>query len=279
VTLVSGTQSIGQGIQTSYAQIVAELLGTSPQAVRVVQGDSDVAKTGGGAGGSRSLQVGGTAALAGARALIEHGRELAAKALEAAPVDIEFVAGRYRIAGTDRSIALPELAARQPERRISVAHTETVQGQTWPNGCYVCEVEVDPDTGVINVARFTALDDIGRVMNPLIAEGQVHGGVAQGIGQALMEQSVYDETGQLLTGSFMDYAMPRAELVPALESAFEESIPTAVNALGAKGVGESGVHGAMPAVVNAVLDALADRGVKELDMPLTSEKVWRALHR
>jgi len=279
VTLVSGTQQIGQGIQTSYTQIIAELLGVLPEAVRVIQGDTDVAKTGGGAGGSRSLQVGGSATLIGTRALIETGRALAAKELEAAAVDIEFADGRYRIAGTDRSIGLAELAAKQPERRISIAHSETVKGQTWPNGCQVCEAEVDPDTGVVRLARLVAVDDVGRVMNPLIAEGQVHGGMMQGIGQALMEQSVYDENGQLLTGSFMDYAMPRADVLPELATGFDESVPSALNPLGAKGVGEAGCHGAMPAVVNAVLDALAERGVAELDMPLTSEKVWRALAR
>ncbi|MGA8052153.1 MAG: xanthine dehydrogenase family protein molybdopterin-binding subunit [Burkholderiales bacterium] len=279
VTLISGTQQIGQGIQTSYAQIVAELLGVPPEAVRVIQGDTDFAKTGGGAGGSRSLQVGGSAALVGARVLIDAGKPLAAKELEAAAVDIEFAEGRYRIAGTDRTIGLAELAAKQPERRISVSHTETVKGQTWPNGCQVCEAEVDPETGEVRLARLVAVDDVGRVMNPLIAEGQVHGGMMQGIGQALMEQSVYDENGQLLTGSFMDYAMPRADALPELESGFDESVPSALNALGAKGVGEAGCHGAMPAVVNAVLDALAGHGVTELDMPLTTEKVWRALCR
>jgi carbon-monoxide dehydrogenase large subunit len=279
VTLVSGTQQIGQGIQTSYAQIVAELLGVPPEAVRVIQGDTDVAKSGGGAGGSRSLQVGGSATLMGARALIETGKALAAKELEAAALDIEFADGRYRIAGTDRSIGLAELAGKQPERRISVTHTETVKGQTWPNGCQVCEAEVDPDTGVVRLARLVAVDDVGRVMNPLIAEGQVQGGMMQGIGQALMEQSVYDENGQLLTGSFMDYAMPRADVLPDLATGFDESVPSALNPLGAKGVGEAGCHGAMPAVVNAVLDALAERGIAELDMPLTPEKVWRALAR
>jgi aerobic carbon-monoxide dehydrogenase large subunit len=279
VTLVSGTQQIGQGIQTSYAQIVAELLGVPPEAVRVIQGDTDIAKTGGGAGGSRSLQVGGSATLIGARALIETGKALAAKELEAAAIDIEFAEGCYRIAGTDRSIGLAELAAKQPERRISIAHSETVKGQTWPNGCQVCEAEIDPDTGVVRLARLVAVDDVGRVMNPLIAEGQVQGGMMQGIGQALMEQSVYDENGQLLTGSFMDYAMPRADVLPELATGFDESVPSALNPLGAKGVGEAGCHGAMPAVVNAVLDALAERGVAELDMPLTSEKVWRALAR
>jgi carbon-monoxide dehydrogenase large subunit len=279
VTLVSGTQQIGQGIQTSYAQIVAELLGVPPEVVRVIQGDTDVAKSGGGAGGSRSLQVGGSAALVGSRKLIEEGKALAAKELEAAAVDIEFAAGRFRIAGTDRSIGLTELAAKRPGRRIAITHSETVKGQTWPNGCQICEAEVDPDTGLVRLARLTAVDDVGRVMNPLIAEGQVHGGMMQGIGQALMEQSVYDETGQLLTGSFMDYAMPRADLVPELATGFDESVPSALNPLGAKGVGEAGCHGAMPAVVNAVLDALAGRGVTELDMPLTPEKVWRALRR
>jgi carbon-monoxide dehydrogenase large subunit len=279
VTLVSGTQQIGQGIQTSYAQIVAELLGVPPEAVRVIQGDTDVANSGGGAGGSRSLQVGGSSTLMGSRKLIEAGKALAAKELEAAAVDIEFTAGRYRIAGTDRSIGLVELAAKQPEQRIGIAHSETVKGQTWPNGCQICEAEVDPDTGLVRLARMVAVDDVGRVMNPLIAEGQVHGGMMQGIGQALMEQSVYDETGQLLTGSFMDYAMPRADLAPEPATGFDQSVPSALNPLGAKGVGEAGCHGAMPAVVNAVLDALAERGVVELDMPLTPEKVWRALSR
>ena len=279
VTLVSGTQQIGQGIQTSYAQIVAELLGVPPESVRVIQGDTDVAQSGGGAGGSRSLQVGGSAALAGSRKLIEHGKALAAAELEAAAVDIEFAAGRFRIAGTDRSISLAELAAKQPGQRIGIAHSETVKGQTWPNGCQVCEAEVDPETGIVRLARLVAVDDVGRVMNPLIAEGQVHGGMVQGIGQALMEQSVYDETGQLLTGSFMDYAMPRADQLPRFETDFDQSVPSALNPLGAKGVGEAGVHGAMPAVVNAVLDALAERGVAALDMPLTAEKVWRALCR
>ena len=277
VTLVSGTQQIGQGIQTAYAQIVAELLGVAPEAVRITQGDTDIAKTGGGAGGSRTLQVGGSATLAGARVLIEAGRQLAAKDLEAAATDIEFSGGRYRIAGTDRTIGLVALAGRQPGRRIRIEHTETVAGQTWPNGCQVAEAEVDPETGVVRLARLTAVDDIGSVMNPLMAEGQVHGGIAQGVGQAFMEQSVYDETGQLLTGSFMDYAMPRAEAIPDLETGFDQTVPSALNPLGAKGVGEAGCHGAMPAAVNAVLDALGAKGAKTLDMPLTAEKIWRAL--
>ena len=270
----SGTQSIGQGLWTSYAQIVAEKLGIDPQRIRVMQGDSDLLKVGGGAGGSRGLQVGGSAALAGARALIEVARPLAAQALEAAAADLEYGEGRFRIAGTDRGIGLAELAGKQPGRRVVCEHTETAKGQTWPNGCQVAEVEVDPETGVVRVARHSAVDDIGRVVNPLTAESQVHGGVAQGLGQALLEQSVYDEHGQLLTGSFMDYAMPRAADMPELRTRFDESVPTGQNLLGAKGAGEAGCHGAVPAIVNAVIDAL---GVTEIDMPLTAEKVWRAL--
>jgi aerobic carbon-monoxide dehydrogenase large subunit len=274
VEVDSGTQAIGQGLWTAYAQVVAEKLGIDPQSVRVVQGDSDLLALGGGAGGSRGLQVGGSAALAGAAALIEAARPLAAQALEAAAADLEYGEGRFRIAGTDRGIGLFELAGKQPEARIVCEHTETVQGQTWPNGCQVAEVEVDPETGEVRVVRHTAVDDIGRVVNPLTAEGQIHGGVAQGLGQALFEQSVYDEHGQLLTGSFMDYAMPRAADMPALRTSFDQSVPTRQNPLGAKGAGEAGCHGATPAIVNAVIDAL---GVKEIDMPLTPEKVWRAL--
>jgi carbon-monoxide dehydrogenase large subunit len=276
VEVDSGTQAIGQGLWTSYAQLVAEKLGIDPQKIRVVQGDSDLLPAGGGAGGSRGLQVGGSAALAGAAALIEAARPLAAQALEAAAADLEYGEGRFRIAGTDRGIGLFELAGKQPERRIVCEHTETVKGQTWPNGCQVAEVEVDAETGAVRVARHAAVDDIGRVINPLTAESQMHGGVAQGLGQALFEQSFYDGSGQLLTGSFMDYAMPRADQMPELHARFDESVPTAMNPLGAKGAGEAGCHGAVPAIVNAVIDAL---GVKEIDMPLTPEKVWRALRK
>jgi len=276
-TLVSGTQQVGQGIQTSYSQILAERLGIAPEAVRIVQGDSDAAPTGGGAGASRSLQVGGSAAAMGADALVEIGRRLAAERLEAASTDVEYHAGAYRIAGTDRAVSLADLAATNPEKLLRVRHTETVQGMTWPNGCYVCEVEIDPQTGAVHVARFTSVDDIGTVVNPMIAEGQVHGGIAQGVGQALMERSAYDENGQLLSGSFMDYCMPRADLLPGLACTFDESVPSAMNRLGAKGVGEAGCHGAMPAVVEAVMDALGAPPTLALDMPLTPEKIWRVL--
>jgi len=220
------------------------------------------------------LQVGGSATLAAALALIEAARPLAAQALEASAADLEYGAGRFRISGTDRGIGLAELAAKQPGGRLVCENTGTVQGQTWPNGCQVAEAEVDPATGAVRVARLAAVDDIGRVVNPLTAEGQIHGGVAQGLGQALLERSAYDPAGQLLSGSFMDYAMPRADDMPEMRARFDQSVPTALNPLGAKGAGEAGCHGATPAIVNAVIDAI---GGIEIDMPLTPEKVWRAL--
>ncbi|MCG6874462.1 MAG: xanthine dehydrogenase family protein molybdopterin-binding subunit [Betaproteobacteria bacterium] len=280
VRLQSGTQAMGQGLWTSYAQIVAERLGVSPESITLVQGDTGSIASGGGSGGSRSLQVGGGAVRAGADAWIEVARPLAAEALEAAAPDIEFGAGQFRIAGTDRSIGPFELAARQPDRRIGADGTYTADAQTYPNGCQVCEVEIDPDTGVVRLVRMVAVDDIGTVVNPLIVEGQLHGGVAQGVGQALLEECVYDrESGQLVTGSFQDYAMPRADDLPAFLSVFDQSSPSQSNALGAKGVGEAGPCGAAPAVVHAVIDALRSFGVDHVDMPVTREKVWRLLRR
>ena len=277
VIVVSGTQSMGTGLWTSYAQIVAERLGVAPETVSVIQGDTAVVKAGGGSGGSRSLQIGGSAVLAGANATVDAGRKLAAGVLEAAESDIEFRAGRFVIGGTDRGIDLFELAARAPEAKLVVSAAATAKDQTWPNGCQVAEVEIEPETGIVKVVRHVAVDDIGRVMNPLIAHGQIEGGIVQGIGQALVEQTVYDANGQLLTGSFMDYAMPRADDVPDLECGFDETTPTALNVLGAKGAGESGTHGAVPAVVNAVIDALRELGIREIDMPITREKVWRVI--
>jgi len=279
VTLHSGTQSMGTGLATAYAQIAADALGIEPDAIRTIQGDTDLIASGGGSGGSRSLQVGGSAVREGALALIEAARTLAAEALEAAEADLEFADGVFRVAGTDRAIALRALAARAPQGLIVANAEKTVGGQSWPNGCQICEVEIDPESGVPEITRHTAVDDIGTVVNPLVAEGQMQGGMAQGFGQALLEHCIYDpESGQLLTGSFMDYAMPRASDMPIiLRAAFDEHSPTALNPLGAKGAGEAGTHGACPALVNAVLDALAPLGVDALDMPLTSEKIWRAI--
>jgi carbon-monoxide dehydrogenase large subunit len=277
VTVFSGTQAMGQGLETTYTQLVAEVLQISLEKIHIVQGDTDRAN-GVGSVGSRSAFVGGSAVVAAGRKMIARGKELAAEALEAAPGDIEYRDGAFRIAGTDRALGLAELAARQPERAMHVSATETPSTPSWPNGAQVCEVEIDPETGEVQLASIVSCDDIGRIINHMIVEGQIQGGMAQGIGQALYEQAVYDpDSGQLLSGSFMDYCVPRADQLPPLRSAFDESVPSMTNLLGVKGCGELGTIGAVPAVVHAVLDALHESGVLHLDMPLTPEKVWRAL--
>jgi len=278
VTVFTGTQAMGQGLETTYTQLVTEVLQIQAREVRVVQGDTDAA-TGVGSVGSRSAFVGGSAAVAAGRRVILRGKELAADALEAAPGDIEYRDGRFAIAGTDRSMTLAEAAAREPRQFIRVSATETPSAPSWPNGAQVCEVEIDPDTGEVELAAITSVDDIGRIINHMIAEGQIHGGIAQGVGQALWEQAVYDpQSGQLLTGSLMDYCVPRADQFPPMKNAFDESVPCKTNLLGVKGCGEIGTIGAVPAAVHAVLDALAERGIAHLEMPLTAEKIWRALH-
>jgi len=275
ITVFSGTQAMGQGLETSYTQLVTEVLGVPAAKVKIVQGDTDRAN-GVGSVGSRSAFVGGSAVVAAGRRVIVEGRTLAAEALEAAAADLEYRDGRFRIAGTDRAIELGELAARQERRVLRVTATETPSTPSWPNGAQVCEVEIDRETGEVKMASIASCDDVGRIINVMIVEGQVHGGIAQGAGQALSERAVYDpESGQLLTGSLMDYAVPRAADLPPMRASFDESVPCKTNLLGVKGCGELGTIGATPAVVHAVLDAL---GVLELDMPLTSEKVWRALH-
>ena len=278
VTVFSGTQAMGQGLETSYTQLVEELLGIEASRIRIVQGDTDRA-TGVGSVGSRSAFVGGSAVVAAGHRAVARGKELAAEALEAAQADIEYRAGAFRIAGTDRSITLAELAARQPQRLFRVSATQTPSTPSWPNGGQVCEVELDPETGAVELQSMDSLDDIGRIINHAIVEGQIHGGIAQGAGQALCEQVVYDpQSGQLLTGSLMDYGVLRADQLPPLRAGFDESIPCKTNLLGVKGCGEIGTIGAAPAVVHAVLDALSEHGIRHLEMPLTPEKVWRALH-
>ena len=278
VTVFSGTQAMGQGLETSYVQLITEVLQIPAKGVTIVQGDTDRAN-GVGSVGSRSAFIGGSAVVAAGRTLIARGKEFAADALEAAPADIEFRGGRFFIAGTDRSVGLSELAARQAERRVRVSATQTPSTPSWPNGAQACEVEIDPETGTVELARIASVDDIGRIINHMIVEGQIQGGIAQGVGQALYEQAVYDENGQLLTGSMMDYCVPRADQFPPMVNAFDESVPCQTNLLGVKGCGEIGTIGAVPAVVHAVLDALAEYGVSQLEMPLTPEKVWRALRR
>lgn len=277
VTVFSGTQAMGQGLETSYTQLVNEVLGVAAEKVRIVQGDTDRAN-GVGSVGSRSAFVGGSALVAAGRKMIVRGSELAAEALEAASADIEFREGRFHITGTDRSIGLADLARRQPQKLIRVSATETPSTPSWPNGAQVCEVEIDTETGEVTLDRVASCDDIGRVINHAIVEGQVHGGIAQGAGQALYEQAVYDaQSGQLLSGSLMDYCVPRADQLPAMQATFDESVPCKTNLLGVKGCGELGTIGSVPAVVHAVLDALHDHGVLHLEMPLTPEKVWRAM--
>ena len=275
VTVFSGTQAMGQGLETSYVQLITEVLQIPAGKVTIVQGDTDQAN-GTGSVGSRSAFVGGSAVVAAGRKTIGRGKELAGEALESAAADIEYRNGEFRIAGTDRSIALAELAARQSGRHIRVSATETPSSPSWPNGAQVCELEIDPETGSVELLGFTSVDDIGRIINHMIVEGQIHGGIAQGAGQALYEQAVYDdESGQLLTGSMMDYCLPRADQFPPMATHFDESVPCTTNLLGVKGCGEIGTIGAVPAVVHAVLDALSEYGVLHIEMPITPERVWR----
>lgn len=276
-----GTLANGQGHETAFGQVIADRLGIAFEQVRIViGGDSDELEASGGTAGSRSLLLGGGAVVGAAEAAIDAGKPLAAELLEAAAVDIEYGDGAFRIAGTDRSIDLFAVAARAADQLggagLVVNALFEHGAPTYPNGCHVCEVEVDPETGVIAVARYTVVDDFGRLVNPMLVEGQVHGGIAQGLGQALTERVVYDDDGQLLTGSFMDYGMPRADLLPPIAFSTIE-VPCQTNFMGIKGAGEAGAIGAPPALVNAVLDALAADGVADIDMPLTPERVWRAI--
>lgn len=286
VDLVVATQSQGQGHETSFVQVIAGRLGLPFDMINLRQGDSDTAPLGIATIASRSMTMAGSAIALTCDAVIEKGRLAAAHLLEASVTDIEFVSGMFRVAGTDRDVSLLELS--QEVRSFQVdgvpdsldsAEEFDASEQYFPNGCHVCELEIDPDTGVIVVESYCAVDDCGTVINPPIVHGQVHGGVVQGIGQALMEQIVFDrETGQLLTGSFMDYAMPRAVDQPLMNVDFHE-VPSPANPLGVKGIGEAGIVGALPAIMNALEDALATRGAKvDFDMPATAEKVWRALH-
>ena len=281
VELFSATQAMGQGLATTYAQLAVDVFDVPLDRIRIVQGDTDRG-TGFGSAGSRSLFVGGSAVRVAAERTVKHAQELAATALEAAATDIEYAAGAFTVAGTDRRIGLFELARREPQQEIRLVSVSKVAGPTWPNGCHICEAEVDPDTGHVAIVSYASVNDVGRVVNPMIVIGQLDGGAVQGIGQALCENFVYDtETGQALTGSFMDYALPRSSIIADFRTTMDESTPCLNNDMGVKGVGELGTIGATPAVVNAVLDALARAGaphVDSLQMPLTSERVWRALN-
>jgi carbon-monoxide dehydrogenase large subunit len=284
VRLTTGTLDYGQGHATPFAQVMAAKLGVPFESIRLIQNDSDLVHVGGGTGGSRSIMASGTAIVEASDLVIAKGKTAAAGKLEAAESDIEFADGRFTIAGTDRSIGLIELADAlrtsppmdgQPAS-LDVDHASPGVPPTFPNGCHISEVEIDPDTGVTKVVKYTGVNDFGVVINPMIVSGQLHGGVVQGIGQALMEEINYDDNGQPITGSLMDYAIPRASDVPAMAVGDQPS-PAASNPLGVKGCGEAGCAGSLATLVNAAINAMADEGVTQIEMPLTPERVWRAL--
>jgi len=281
IEIFSATQAMGQGIATSYAQLAVDVFGVPIEKIRIVQGDT-ARGNGFGSAGSRSLFTGGSAVQVASERTVEHAKTLAGEALEAAAGDIEYRAGRFSVVGTDVGIDLFALAGKQPGQRIHLDAATTVGGATWPNACHVCEVEVDRETGDVRVVAYSSVNDIGRVVSPTIARGQVDGGAVQGIGQALGEQVVYDpESHQLVTGSFMDYAVPRADFGAAFRTEFDTSVPTGLNPLGVKGVGELGTIGATPATINAVIDALDHTGLgrsaEKIRMPATPERVWQLL--
>ena len=286
-TVWIGTQTNGQGHATAYIQLLNDKLGLEPDMIRVRQGDTAEWAKGGGTGGSRSLLMGGLAIEGAAELVLERARKVAGHLLEAAEADLEFAAGSFTIVGTDRRIALGAVtraAAGDASLPVGlrgvideVAHQGT-PSTTFPNGCHVCELEVEEDTGRIEIVNYVAVDDFGTLVNPLLVAGQVHGGIVQGIGQALLEHTVYDpDSGQLLTGSFMDYCLPRADDLPGIDLLLVEDYPCATNPMGVKGAGEAGAIGAPPAVINALVDALAELGVAHIDMPATPLRVWQAI--
>jgi carbon-monoxide dehydrogenase large subunit len=276
VVLHAGTQAMGQGLQTTYSQMVAASLGIPMDKIDVVQGDTDLA-TGFGSVGSRSLFVGGTAAVVSANDLIVKAREKASHLLEAAIEDIEYRDGFLGVVGTDKRIGLFDIAKSETGGRLSVESEGKTDGPTWPNGTHICEVEVDPQTGLSRVVRYTTVDDVGVAINPMLVTGQVHGGVAQGIGQALYEGVAYDAEGQLLTASYQDYCIPRADDIPPIAVTLDDSAPCRTNPLGAKGCGESGAIGGPPCITNGVMDALSELGIKSITTPLSPLKVWQAI--
>jgi carbon-monoxide dehydrogenase large subunit len=279
VSLITGTQTIGQGHETTFPQILADRLGIPNECIRLVQGDTDRIPIGGGHGSSRATYMGGTAIWRASEEIIAKGTRIATDALEAAEADIRFADGRFVVAGTDRSVALLDVAAlaRDKGTPLDTYHAWTREWMTFPNGAHVAEVEIDRETGEVTLARYTAVDDYGVLVNPMIAAGQAHGAIAQGVGQALLEHAVYDPgTGQLIAGSLMDYALPRADDLPSYDLGFNGTRCT-TNPLGVKGCGEAGAVGAFPAVTNAILDALAPFGVTNLTGPATPERIWRAI--
>lgn len=285
VTIITGTLDYGQGHATPFAQVLTQALGVPFEKIRLIQGDSDLLIAGGGTGGSKSIMASGAAIVEASEKIVEKGKQIAGFVLEAAAADIEFGGGRFTIAGTDRSIDVMDLAARlhgglklpaDLPQSLDVAHVFEAAPAAFPNGCHIAEVEIDPETGVTEVVKYSMVNDFGTVVNPMLVEAQAHGGIVQGIGQALMESVVFDDQGQLLTGSYMDYAVPRAADAPSFAFA-SHSVPATTNPLGAKGCGEAGCAGALPAVMNAVVDALSVYGIRHVEMPATPLKVWEAI--
>ncbi|MEZ5934962.1 MAG: molybdopterin cofactor-binding domain-containing protein, partial [Alphaproteobacteria bacterium] len=286
VSIVVGTQSNGQGHATAYAQVMVDRLGVPFEKIRLVEGDTRALKQGGGTGGSRSLTAEGLAIRKASEEVIARGKHYASQEFETAVADIDFsrADGEFKVTGTDRKIGIMELAAKArtmtpPDDGVAGLDAEAIADinqWTFPNGCHIAEVEVDPDTGVVTIERYTAVDDFGVVVNPMLVAGQVHGGVVQGIGQALYEQAVYDEGGQLVSGSLMDYCMPRADSVPAMAVSTVE-VPCKTNDMGVKGCGEAGSVASPAAVINAIIDALKELGVTEVDMPATPLAIWQVI--
>lgn len=285
VTFITGTLDYGQGHAAPFAQVLVDRLGIPFDRIRLQQGDSDLLLAGGGTGGSRSAQSSGTAAVEASDKVIEHGRQIASHVLEASAADIEFARGRFTIKGTDRSIGIMELAERlrrgialppDAPKSLDVSHVSDGVPSTYPNGCHIAEVEVDPDTGNIAVVSYITVNDFGTQINPMLVEGQLHGGVVQGIGQTIGEMTAYDAEGQLLTGSYMDYALLRASQVPNFE-VINHPVPATTNPLGVKGCGEAGCAGSLTSMMNAISDALSGYGITHIDMPATPERVWQAI--
>ncbi|NKB55993.1 MAG: molybdopterin-dependent oxidoreductase [Alphaproteobacteria bacterium] len=281
IDVVIGTQPSGQGHETAFAQVAADWLGLPVSQIRIVLGDTDVVKVGGGSHSGRSMRMAGTVIVKAADAFIVQAKRFAAQCLEAAEADIEFAGGTFFVAGTDRGLTIFELAAAAAERGFPADFLSTVEGNemhtpVFPNGCHICETEVDPETGHIQIVRYAAVDDVGRAINPMIVDGQTHGGLVQGVGQAMWEQCIFDPKGQPLCGSFMDYGMPKADHFPSFKTELHE-VPSPTNPLGIKAGGEGGTTAALGVIVNAVVDALRDYGVRDLKMPLTPLRVWEAI--
>jgi carbon-monoxide dehydrogenase large subunit len=285
VTIITGTLDYGQGHASPFAQVLSDRLGVPFEKIRLLQGDSDQLIAGGGTGGSRSMYSSGAAIVHASGKVIERGRQIAGHVFETAVEDVEFASGRFVVVGTDRAIGIMDLAERirgglklPPElpRSLDVAEAIETPDSAFPNGCHIAEVEIDPETGVVEVVKYTMTNDFGVVINPLLVEGQAHGGVVQGIGQALMEDARFDENGQLLTASYLDYAIPRAADAPSFAVDYH-SVPATTNPLGVKGCGEAGCAGALPSVMNAVVDALSEYGIRHIDMPATPQRVWQAI--